>query len=88
MRRDALRPPDDELEEELLEELPEDEDPEDLSEETDELFPPYDDWLVREDELDRLTFKFVPEVSVRSLLNERKSLLSFMGTNILYPPIT
>ena len=88
MRRDALRPPDDELEEELLEELPEDEDPEDLSEETDELFPPYDDSLVREDELDRLTFKFVPEVSVRSLLNERNSLLSFMGTNILYPPIT
>jgi hypothetical protein len=87
LRRDALRPPDDELEE-LLEELPEYEDPEDLSEETDELFPPCDDWLVREDELDRLTFKFVPEVSVRSLLNERNSLLSFMGTNILYPPIT
>lgn len=81
MRRDARRPPDDELEE-LLEE------PEDLLEETDELFPPFDDWLVREDELDRLTFKFVPGVSVRSLLNERNSLLSFMGTNILYPPIT
>ena len=83
MRRDARRPPDDELEE-----LADPEEPEDLLEETDELFPPFDDWLVREDELDRLTFKFVPGVSVRSLLNERNSLLSFMGTNILYPPIT
>jgi len=83
LRRDARRPPDDELEE-----LPDPEEPEELLEETDELFPPFDDWLVREDELDRLTFKFVPGVSVRSLLNERNSLLSFMGTNILYPPIT
>ena len=87
MRRDARRPPDDDLEEQL-EELPECEEPEDPLEETDELFPPCDDWLVREDELDRLTFKFVPGVSVRSLLNERNSLLSFTGTNILYPPIT
>ena len=83
MRRVVLRPPDEELDEELYEELPEDED---LVEETDELFP-YEDSLLLDDERERLTFKFVPVESVRSLLNERNSLLSFMGTNILYPPI-